>query len=65
MSWSVDAKRDIDGYIVYRAEEEGVLQILSRTSERTYMDKDIFLGNKYSYAVKIVYADGTVSGVYK
>lgn len=65
VSWSVDAKRDIAGYIVYRAEEEGVLQILSRTSERTYMDKDIFLGNKYSYAVKIVYADGTVSGVYK
>lgn len=65
VSWSVDAKRDVAEYIVYRAEGEDGLQVLSRTSEQSYMDKDVILGKKYSYAVKMVYADGTESGVYK
>ncbi|MBQ3636426.1 MAG: hypothetical protein II951_12560 [Bacteroidales bacterium] len=65
VSWTVDSKRGIAEYILFRAENDDNLRIVARTTERTYLDADVKLNNKYAYAVKIVYADGTESGVYK
>ena len=65
VSWTVDSKRGIAEFIVFRAVNDDNLRIVARTSERTYLDADIKLNNKYTYAIKIAYTDGTESGVYK
>ena len=52
-------------YIVFRAVNDDNLRIVARATERTYLDADVKLNNRYTYAIKIVYADGTESGVYK
>ena len=65
VTWSVTTSRSISEFIVYRAEGDGQLQRVAETAERSYTDKDVRVGKKYTYAVKIVYEDGTESGVYK
>lgn len=65
VSWTVDSNRGIAEYILFRAVNDDNLRIVARTTERTYLDADVKVNNKYTYAIKIVYADGTESGVYK
>ena len=65
VSWTVDSNRGIAEYILFRAVNDDNLRIVARTTERTYLDADAKINNKYTYAIKIVYADGTESGVYK
>lgn len=65
VTWTVDTKRGISEYIVYRGEENGTMRIVARTSEQSFKDLDVTTGGKYFYAIKIVYSDGTESGVYR
>lgn len=65
VSWIVDSNRGIAEYIVFRAVNDDNLRIVARMTERTYLDADAKVNNRYTYAIKIVYADGTESGVYK
>lgn len=65
VSWTVDSNRGIAEYILFRAVNDDNLRIVARTTERTYLDADAKVNNRYTYAIKIVYADGTESGVYK
>lgn len=65
VTWSVSSNRSISEFVVYRTDDDGRLKIVAKTSEQSYMDNDVKLGNKHTYAVKIIYADGTESGVYK
>lgn len=65
VSWTVDSNRGIAEYILFRAVNDDNLRIVARTTERTYLDADVKVNNKYTYAIKIVYADGTESGMYK
>lgn len=63
VTWSITTDRSISEFIVYRTDDDGRFQIVAKTSELNYMDKDVRIGNKYTYGVKIMYADGTESGV--
>ena len=65
VSWTADSNRGIAEYILFRAVNDDNLRIVARTTERTYLDADAKVNNRYTYAIKIVYADGTESGVYK
>ncbi len=65
VTWTVESSRSVAEYIVFRSEDNGHMQIVARTSERSYHDKDVLLGKKYTYAIRIVYSDGTESGVYR
>ena len=65
VSWTVDSNRGIAEYILFRAVNDDNLRIVARTTERTYLDADAKVNNRYTYAIKIVYADGTESGMYK
>lgn len=65
VSWTADSNRGIAEYILFRSVNDDNLRIVARTTERTYLDADAKVNNRYTYAIKIVYADGTESGVYK
>ena len=65
VSWTVISKRPISEYIVLRAVDGGQLREVGRVSEQKYLDRDVLIGIKYKYAIKFVYSDGSISGVYK
>ncbi len=65
VSWTVETKRNVIEYVVLRAEGADRLRVVARTCERNYFDTDIVMNKKYTYAIKILYSDGTESGVYK
>lgn len=65
VSWTTETKRNVIEYVVLRAEVDDRMRIVARTRERHYLDTDIVMNKKYTYAIKILYSDGTESGVYK
>lgn len=65
VSWTVETKRDVKGYVVLRAVDDERLRMVARTAENHYLDADVVVNKKYTYAVKIVYSDGVESGVYR
>ncbi len=57
LSWT-----DTDGavnYIVYRAEGDGELEIITTTTETEYVDSDVEENTTYAYTVTVVSADGS------
>ena len=65
LTWSVESKHQIVEYIVSKSEDDAPLVPVTRTTKKEYNDTDIKLGHKYSYAIQLVFDDGTESGVYK
>ena len=65
LTWSVESKHQIVEYIVSKSEDDAPLVPVTRTTKKEYTDTDIKLGHKYSYAIQLVFDDGTESGFYK
>ena len=65
VSWIVESKNDISEYIVFKAENDEPLREIAKTFVPNYLDKNVVVGKKYTYAVKLIYSDGSESGLYK
>lgn len=60
VKWS--AVSGADSYTVYRKTGSSVWANLGKVKSASYIDKNVKNGTKYTYTVKAVAADGTVSG---
>ena len=65
LSWTATMQQPIAEFVILKSVNDSNLRIIARTSEHSYTDKEISIGQKCTYALKIVFADGTESGVYK
>jgi fibronectin type 3 domain-containing protein len=60
MTWS--ANEDVDKIVWYKKNSEGKYTISrSKASDMSYVDKEVVLGNTYSYKYQVIYNDGKKS----
>ncbi|WP_075603164.1 fibronectin type III domain-containing protein [Saccharicrinis aurantiacus] len=63
--WTIKSEKDIKRIVVYRAVNQGVLQLYGNTDSDQYIDKKLSPGKTYRYAIKAIYADDSSSQLSK
>jgi len=61
LTWTVDAKRNIEKVLIYRAINENPLRLLTNTTESSFTDRESAFGKTFKYRIKVMYEDGTTS----
>jgi hypothetical protein len=64
LTWSANPEKDVASYAIYKGPQPNPTSQIAQvpTSENTYVDSDIALGNLYYYRVTAVDSAGNVSG---